>query len=118
MLTAEQIHEFADEWLAGWNSHDLERILGHYTDDIEFRSPLIVSITGDPSGLIRGKDSLRSYFSAGLKKYPGLSFRLIRLFRGVDSLIIYYESVNGLLAAEMFEFTSEGLVSRVTCHYQ
>jgi len=118
MLTAEQINAFADEWLAGWNSHDLERILSHYTDEIEFRSPLIVSIAGNTSGLIRGKGALRDYFAAGLKKYPDLTFRPIRLFRGVGSLIIHYESVNGLLAAEMFEFTPEGLVRRVSCHYQ
>ncbi len=30
---------FAREWLAAWNSHDLERILSHYATGIVFLSP-------------------------------------------------------------------------------
>ena len=32
---------FAMEWVAAWNSHDLERILAHYEDDFEMSSPII-----------------------------------------------------------------------------
>ena len=28
---------FAKEWVAAWNSHDLERVLEHYEDDFEIR---------------------------------------------------------------------------------
>ena len=27
--------EFASDWIDSWNTHDLERILAHYTDDFE-----------------------------------------------------------------------------------
>ena len=27
---------FAAEWIAAWNSHDLESILSHYVEDFEF----------------------------------------------------------------------------------
>jgi hypothetical protein len=118
MLTPEAATSFARDWLAGWNDHDLEQILRHYTEDIEWRSPLIASIAGNASGIIQGKAILRTYFVAGFAKYPDLTFRLIDTFRGVDSLVIHYESVNGMLAAEVFEFTQQGLVSRVTCHYR
>jgi len=53
---------FADEWAAAWNSHDLERILDHYTDDVIFASPKIVQLMGDPAGEVRGKDALRAYW--------------------------------------------------------
>ena len=33
---------FATEWIAAWNSGDLERIFSLYEDDFEMRSPLIV----------------------------------------------------------------------------
>ena len=37
---------FARDWVAAWNSHDLDRILSHYAEDVEFRSPFVVALTG------------------------------------------------------------------------
>ena len=34
-LTHEFARRFAEEWIAAWNAHDLERILAHYTDDFD-----------------------------------------------------------------------------------
>ena len=31
---------FAEEWVAAWNAHDLERILAHYRDDFEIITPI------------------------------------------------------------------------------
>jgi ketosteroid isomerase-like protein len=39
MMTAEFAAQFAEEWIAAWNSHDLDRILSHYADDFEMASP-------------------------------------------------------------------------------
>jgi ketosteroid isomerase-like protein len=33
--------EFAEEWIASWKSHDLDRILAHYADDVEVTTPMI-----------------------------------------------------------------------------
>ena len=38
---------FASDWIAAWNSHDLDRILAHYEDDFEMTSPLIVALVGE-----------------------------------------------------------------------
>jgi ketosteroid isomerase-like protein len=46
---------FANEWIAAWNSHDLERILEHYEDDFEMSSPIIAALAGESSGKLRGK---------------------------------------------------------------
>jgi hypothetical protein len=43
--------EFAAEWIAAWNSGDLERILSHYADDFEIRSPLIAERGFSPTGV-------------------------------------------------------------------
>lgn len=53
-----------------WNSHDLDRIMGHYSERIEFVSPFIVKLLGDPPGIVRGKEALRDYFSKGLANIP------------------------------------------------
>ena len=46
---------FAAEWIAAWNSHDLERILSHYTEDFAMSSPGIVKLASEPSGTLKGK---------------------------------------------------------------
>ncbi|MEJ8654197.1 nuclear transport factor 2 family protein [Streptomyces sp. MS1.AVA.3] len=63
---------FAGEWVAAWNSHDLERILAHYTDDVVFASPRIVQLMCGSSGEVRGKDALRAYGGEGLRQLPDL----------------------------------------------
>jgi ketosteroid isomerase-like protein len=35
MLTQTTAEAFASEWIEAWNSHDLDRILAHYSDDFE-----------------------------------------------------------------------------------
>ena len=40
---------FAEDWIASWNSHDLDRILAHYAQDFEMSSPLIVQLMDEPS---------------------------------------------------------------------
>jgi ketosteroid isomerase-like protein len=50
---------FAADWIESWNSHDLGRILSHYTDDFEMSSPLIVQLAGQPSGKLKGKEAIR-----------------------------------------------------------
>jgi len=54
-------HDFATEWIAAWNSHDLDRILSHYVEDFEMSSPLIIERKIDPSGVLRGKAAIRAY---------------------------------------------------------
>ena len=56
VLSSDFARQFAAEWIAAWNSHDLERILSHYTDDFEMLSPLIIERVGESSGSLRGKE--------------------------------------------------------------
>ena len=34
---------FAAHWIEAWNSHDIDAILSHYVDDVEFLSPLAMA---------------------------------------------------------------------------
>ena len=67
---------FANEWIDSWNSHDLDRILSHYTDDFEMSSPLIVQITGESSGTLKGKQAVGDYWAKALARIPDLRFEL------------------------------------------
>ena len=109
--------QFAQAWLDAWNRHDLEAILAHYAEEVEFASPFVTQVLGDASGLVRGKRALRDYFARGLAAYPDLHFTQLQVFLGVASLTLQYRSVKNLQAAEVMAFNAAGLVSRVQAHY-
>ena len=108
---------FAQEWIEAWNSHDLDRILSHYSDDFEFSSPRIVELMGEPSGTLVGKSAIRPYWAKALAQTPDLKFVLHTILTGINSLVLYYESSTGRLAAEVFEFGERGTVRRSAAHY-
>lgn len=107
---------FAADWIAAWNSHDLERILAHYTDDFEMSSPVIVQVADEPSGTLRGKAAVGAYWKKALQLIPDLHFELVTTLVGVNSITLYYRGVRGL-AAEVFHFGSDGKVVKAFAHY-
>jgi hypothetical protein len=117
MFTAAEADELAQHWIEAWNDHDLERIIAHYSDDVVFSSPFIQRIGASPSGTVRGRDALRAYFTAALGKYPALTFRRRAVFRGIHSVTLLYESVNGLLAAETMMLNPQNQISLVLAQY-
>ncbi|KAI9349682.1 hypothetical protein BDR26DRAFT_852594 [Obelidium mucronatum] len=87
--------DFTQAWLTAWNSHDLDLILSHYSQDIQFTSPLAIKLLKDnPTGIVNGKDELRDYWSKGLALNPNLKFELINVCVGVPgTLSIQYKVV-------------------------
>ena len=79
---------FANEWIAAWNSHDLDRILTHYEDDFEMSSPIIPVLVGEPSGKLRGKAAIAAYWAKALQTIPNLRFELVAALAGVDSVTV------------------------------
>ena len=116
MIPDETADQFATDWIVSWNAHDIDRIMDHYADDVEFTSPFVIKLMDEPSGTVRGKDALREYFQKGLPAYPGLHFELLNVLTGVDSVTLVYRSVNDLLAAEVMQFNN-AKVSKVLVHY-
>lgn len=110
--------QIGEAWLQAWNAHNLEDIMSHYDDDIVFYSPVIQQINNDPAGCIRGKAALRAYFTKGLAAYPDLHFELYHILEGVNSIVLYYKSINNKLSAEMMVINEKGLVSEVRAHYK
>jgi SnoaL-like domain len=107
---------FASAWIEAWNSHDLDRILSHYGDDFEMSSPLIPQITDEPSGTLKGKQSVGSYWAKALTLIPNLRFELVATLIGVNSITIYYRGAHGM-AAEVFHFNDAEKVVRAFAHY-
>ena len=117
MITEQFAKEFAEEWIAAWNSHDLERIFSHYTDDFEMSSPYIVERMSEPSGTLRGKAAIRPYWTAGLTWQPPLRFELERVYVGADSITMVYRRADNSIGAEVLFFNSEGKAVKGVAHY-
>ena len=49
VLSESEADAFEADWMEAWNDHDLERILGHYADDVEYHSPFIAQLA-EPGG--------------------------------------------------------------------
>lgn len=124
VLTGDEADAFVAEWMAAWNSHDVERILEHYADDVEYSSPFIAAMAqpdGPGSdGRLVGKDAVRAYFAAALGKYSDLHFDPpMHVAGGAGSVSFVYESVNGLTAVETLVFVpGSRIVARAHCHYR
>jgi len=43
------------EWIDAWNSHDLNRIMAHYCDDVELVSPIVIKLTGRSDATVCAK---------------------------------------------------------------
>jgi ketosteroid isomerase-like protein len=116
MIDSQLANEFANHWVEAWNSHDLDAILSHYTDDFEMSSPVIVGTMNEPSGKLKGKEIIRAYWSKALAKYPDLYFEKLHVLVGVGSVTIIYNGVCGL-SAEVFHFNNQAKVSAAYAHY-
>jgi len=60
-ISPEFAKQFADNWIAAWNSHDLARILEHYADDLEMYAPGIITVAGEPGGRLQGKAKVAAF---------------------------------------------------------
>lgn len=116
-MTPQQATHFAQAWVEAFNAHDLDAILDHYAETLEFRSPLIPQLKFNESGVITARQELERYFRIGLNAYPDLHFTLHHVFLGVNSLAIYYTSIQNRLVCEVFQLNEQGKADKVDCHY-
>ena len=77
-------------WLDAWNRRDLEAVLAHYAEDVEFISKAVIALGGDHRGSVKGKTALRRVFEAGLLAYPDLHFTPLHAFVGVRGHALHY----------------------------
>jgi hypothetical protein len=116
-MTEADAQQLAVDWIEAWNSHDLDRILAHYAEDVEVTSPFVETVLGPGRKTVVGKAALRAYWGPILEQYPELHFVLHRAYAGVESVVLRYRSVQGLMSAECMELDPRGKIRRVQAHY-
>lgn len=108
----------AQHWIDAWNQHDLEAIMHHYSENINFCSPVIQKMGINTAGCINNKQELQGYFQKAFENYPDLHFELFHILEGVNSIVLFYKSVNNSLSAEYMELDQQGKVCKVSAHYK
>jgi len=102
--------EFASLWIDAFNSHDLNRIFELYEDDFEMKSIYIIDKMNVESGVLNGKREVQPYWEKALEPGSTLEFKLIDVFIGVDSVVLYYESIGRNMVCETFTFSGRGKI--------
>jgi hypothetical protein len=110
-MTHDEALAWAQQWIDEWNRRDVEAVLAHFADDVEFCSPLVVQVTGEPNGVVRGHDALRDYWTKALAERPDLHFELDDVNVGVGAIAIHYRN-QGRRATEVAVFDADGKVAR------
>lgn len=127
-MDIEEAQRFAADWEERWNSHDLDRVLEHFAGDVVFRSPYAVGVVGTDT--VRGKDALREYWAAGLKRLPDLRFTVLSVqlcprspeppeqapaggdpALRLDTVVINYRNQAGQLVSEVLTLRDGTVVS-------
>ncbi|MFZ5732521.1 MAG: nuclear transport factor 2 family protein [Pseudomonadota bacterium] len=107
----------AHEWIARWNSHDLEHILALYADDAEMTSDIISARGLDPTGTLKGKERLRFYWSKAFVSRPKLQFELIEAFVSPDSVVVHYTDENGKRICEYLRLDANGKIRQGSANH-
>jgi hypothetical protein len=116
-VTREEAWHWAEDWVAAWNAHDLDRLMSHYEDAVELTSPVASQLLGTSDGKVVGTANLRAYFRRGLEAYPELQFHLVDVLWGINSVVLYYTNQKGTHTAEFMELSANGKVARVVANY-
>ena len=110
--------QFAEEWVNSWNSHDLERILTHYTNDFSIETPMALKIKPESKGVLKGKTAIREYWGLGLQLIPDLHFQVLDVLTGINSLTIYFiNTATGRKTVENMFFNDQQKVEKVFAMY-
>ncbi|SDH51840.1 MULTISPECIES: nuclear transport factor 2 family protein [Bradyrhizobium] len=105
------------DWIAAWNSHDLERVLALYAEDTEMTSDRIPALGFDASGTVRGKPTLRAYWSKALSMIPNLHFELIDTYVSPDSVVVFYQNERGKKICEYLRLDAEGKIRQGSANH-
>jgi hypothetical protein len=115
-MQLEDAQKAAADWCDAWNGRDLDVIMEHYVDDVEFSSPTVVKRWGIADGWLRGSRKVPENFAIGVQA-PGLRFELMDVLLGVNSLCVVYRRESGALVTDLVELDAKGKGRRVTACY-
>jgi hypothetical protein len=116
-LSAEEIRAHASQWIAAWNQRDIEKIMEHYAEDIEFEANTVVRRWQKADGRLIGRDELRKHFELGLSLAPNLHFELEDVFFAPSGYAVLYRRDNGNRVLDIVELDARNKARKVKAFY-
>jgi ketosteroid isomerase-like protein len=117
-MTKEFATAFARDWVDAWNSHDIEKILSHYSEDFTIETPMAIKLYPQSHGIVVGKSEVRKFWTIGLEKSPNLKFELLDLLIGVNSIGLYlFNTSSNKKSIELMSFNNENKVNKAIVTY-
>jgi len=125
-VSAAFVRDFADRWLAAWNSHDTDMVLALLHPDISWDEQVFW-----PHPL-RGREAVRAYVDAIWHAMPGYEVSEIQLFTALDdgrALVLFRQRGAGppalgqdrrfeVQGCDIFLGFRDGLLSRYTAAFE
>ena len=123
MIDAAAAQELARQWDEGWNGEDIDRIMAPFATGVVFTSPFVARVGGDPDVTsIVGRDALRDYCAAALRRTPGIRYRIDAVHLGTDTLVLDYtvsfpDGRPDTTGADLMRIDDDGKVVEWRSHY-
>lgn len=118
IITIEFAKIFAEEWINSRNSHDIDKILNHYSHDFMIETPMAAKLFPESNGKVLGKADVRKYWQIGLERIPNLKFVILDILIGINGLTIYYiNTATNKKSVEIMNFNEEQKVNKAIVHY-
>ena len=114
---AADLADLGRQWIAAWNSRDLERVLLLYAEDSEMTSDRIPALGFACSGTLRGKANLRMYWGKALTLRPNLQFELIDTYVSPDSVVVFYQNERGAKICEYLRLDAAGKIRQGSANH-
>lgn len=118
MIDPKEAQQYAEEWIASWNSHDIDKIMSFYADSLCHITPKLTMLFGSATHTIKDKKQLREYFTAALKRSPDLHFTLTDVFAGAESIVICFDSTTGIYVAVVLILDEHRKITQYLAHYR
>jgi hypothetical protein len=116
-MTYQGAEALAKDWIEAWNSHDLDRILSHYSQDVIFEAQTARARWNRPDGRLYGTAELRKHFARGLELAPRLKFQFEQVFLAPCGYAVLYRRDNGNRVLDCVTPDSDGRARQVIAYY-
>jgi SnoaL-like domain len=116
-MDKEKLKQSAMQWIEDWNQRNIDKVMTHYADEVEFYSPTVIKRWNKAEGKLIGKALVEQHFRKGIEEMPGIHFEFHAILYGIDSVILLYKRETGLLAADLVVFDEGGKVKEVRAYY-
>jgi ketosteroid isomerase-like protein len=90
MNSTEENKALAREWLAAFNTRDLEGLLMLYDENARHYSPKLKVRQPETNGLIQGRPAMKKWWAEAFERLPTLRYTLKKLTADSDQVFIEY----------------------------